>query len=453
MLSGIPRPGDPSRTWWQNILRSPFLWATVALLVVGFFALWDMYALVSWDRQVPGGTIPGITNESIILAAKYAWPTAAVWSLMFIWLDRLRKQRMVMWLLAFLWGAAISTWISIYVNSWMAELINIRGDGDPAAGARPAIFVAPFVEEAAKAIILFLLAVLVRYRIVSILQSVTLAGLSAIGFAFTENILYYARAHDFATRTIQAGDPVEAMKELVLLRGVYTSFGHPLFTFMTGVGLAIGLRHRSKLVRVLAPLVGFTLSALGHMAFNGVASTVGSGRQAKMLWFMGLGLVAILIGFLVGQLFRERNRIRNRLTDLARMGWLLPDDPKVYSTLWKRVWMVVIAISQPRRLVPTVLMMRAMTELAYLRDSMTRGLIDDVGYVRARELLVEIRRLRPLAVSNTAGERVVLPDPRRWFRRRQPSLAGGYAAPGQWAPPSTGQAWGPPQSGQWGPGR
>ena len=70
------------------------------------------------------------------------------------------------------------------------------------------------------------------------------------GFAFTENIVYYARAIVYASQNIGDGDADAAVNQLVQLRGFWTSFGHPLFTIMTGLGVAIALRTRAKVIRV-----------------------------------------------------------------------------------------------------------------------------------------------------------------------------------------------------------
>ncbi|CAI9407658.1 PrsW family intramembrane metalloprotease [Aestuariimicrobium sp. T2.26MG-19.2B] len=446
VLSGVPR-NQPPRPWYLRVLRSPWTWALVGILLVGFVGLFDMYWMLHADRKVEGGTVPGITNQAMRIGAKYAWPTAVVWSLLFLWFDRFRKHRVVTWLIAFLWGACFSTWMSIYVNSWAGELLSVQGNGDPSTGARPAVFVAPFVEEFSKATIVFALAVLARYRIVSIMQSVSLAGLSAVGFAFTENIIYYARGYEYASRTIEAGDAEQALLSLVRLRGVYTSFGHPFFTTMTAIGILVGVRHRSKLVRILAPVTGFLAAALGHMVFNGVASSVPEGGGMKY-WLMAVAVVVVLAGVLVAWMIREGGRIRARLNDLVRFGWLLPCDPVIYSSLWRRLRLLVIAVSQPSRLPATMRVMRHLTELAYLRDSMVLGLIDRVGYEHARELLEVIRRDRPVAVTTLAGEKVRLPHPVAWLRsRRQLATAAGPAP--QWAPPSwDSNQWGPPPGGR-----
>lgn len=74
---------------------------------------------------------------------------------------------------------------------------------------------------------LFWIALLVRYQLVTKLNGVALAGLSAAGFAFTENIIYYARAIMYASSTINTGDAEQAVRELVWLRGFWTAFRHP----------------------------------------------------------------------------------------------------------------------------------------------------------------------------------------------------------------------------------
>ena len=59
-------------------------------------------------------------------------------------------------------------------------------------------------------------------------------------------------------------------------------------------------------------------------------------------------------------------------------------------------------------------MQRAATELAYLRDAMTRGLVDDAGLVREKFLLARLRELR--GERRGRSRRVGRPTPR--FRRR-----------------------------------
>ena len=184
--------------------------------------------------------------------------------------------------------------------------------------------VAPFVEEAAKATVLFWLAILMRYQWVSRLSGIVLAGLSGAAFAFTENILYYGRVYRYAARTFGEVPPLEALQDLFVLRGLMTFFGHPLFTAMTGIGLAVALRSKSKIVRVVAPLAGYCVASLLHMLFN-TAATLVSGPNLLFIYLgVALPLVIGMVVFVVRQLFREGRLIRDRLTDYVRLGWLIP---------------------------------------------------------------------------------------------------------------------------------
>ena len=335
--NGIPRDPDPNEPLPKRILKSKLFWLSVVMVLVYATLLVLLYRQVVPDREVPGGILPGLGTEAVPIAVKYAAITAIPLSLLYLWVDRFRPQRLWVWLMTFGWGACVATFVSAQVNTWAAGHLSIAGDGDPATGARAAIYVAPFVEEASKATVLFWLAILMRYQWVSRISGIVLAGLSGAAFAFTENILYYGRAYRYAARTFGQVPPLEALQSLFFFRGVLTFFGHPLFTSMTGIGLAVGLRSKSKIVRIVAPLAGFCAAAFLHMAFNTTASLV-QGRSLQFIYFgVALPLVIGMIIFIVRQLFREGRLIRDRLTDYVRVGWLPGGDPAAFSRLRTRL--------------------------------------------------------------------------------------------------------------------
>jgi RsiW-degrading membrane proteinase PrsW (M82 family) len=428
--SGIPLEPDLSKPLPKRLLTSRLAWLTVVMLLVYMALLALLYQQSVPDQQVNGGRVVGLGTEAVPIAAKYAAITAIPLSLLFLWADRFRPQRFWVWLMTFGWGACVATFISAQVNTWAAGQLSIIGDGDPATGARAAIYVAPFVEEAAKASVLFWLAILMRYQWVSRLSGIVLAGLAGAAFAFTENILYYGRAYRYAAQTFGQVPPLEALQSLFLLRGVMTFFGHPLFTAMTGIGLAIALRSRSKVVRVVAPLAGYCAAVFLHMSFNAVASLV-SGRS--LLWvYLGVALPLLIGGiiFVVRQLFREGRLIRERLSDYVRLGWLPDGDPDALSRLRTRtrsLWHAVFL--GPDAFLATVRMQRAMTELAYLRDAMARGLVDDVGLRRERVLLRRVHELRGRAIIQPVGRAGYPALSRPAFLRRNSTAPLPYAPP------------------------
>ncbi|MDR1431279.1 MAG: PrsW family intramembrane metalloprotease, partial [Propionibacteriaceae bacterium] len=296
-------PKEPkSQPLGKRILTSKWTWITIVAIGVYSYCVFSFFSVLMEDVEVQGGKMPGINASALRQAAWYATPTLLFWILVFLIVDRFRPQRPLLWFLSLGWGASVAVWVSFWVNTYAAAWMNVTGDGDPASQARPAVFIAPFVEESAKATVLFWLAILVRYRLVSRVSLISLGGLSAAGFAFTENILYYAQVIFYATRTIGVGDAAVAISETVRMRGFFTCFGHPLFTVMTGIGLAIGLRARSKLVRILAPLAGFLLAAGLHMLFNSQASQ----DSAVLAYFMiGIPLVLAVVIYAVRQILAQ----------------------------------------------------------------------------------------------------------------------------------------------------
>ncbi|GAA3608081.1 PrsW family intramembrane metalloprotease [Microlunatus ginsengisoli] len=420
--SGIPRAEDLSQPYPKRLLKRPLFWLSVVMLVVYATLLVLLYRQVVPDQQVPGGRVVGLGTEAIPIAAKYAALTVIPLTVAFLWADRFRPQRFWVWLMTFGWGACVATFVSAQINTWAAGHLSIVGDGDPATGPRAAIYVAPFVEEASKATVLFWLAILMRYQWVSRLTGIVLAGLSGAAFAFVENILYYGRAYRYAAQTFGEVSPMEALQALAFQRGLLTFFGHPLFTAMTGIGLAIALRSKSKVVRVVAPLAGYCCAALLHMLFNTTAS-LAEGSMLLIIYFgVALPLVALLVVFIVRQEFREGRLIRERLIDYVRVGWLPADDPARLSRLrtrFKALWHAVFL--GPATFLATIRMQRAATELAYLRDAMARGLIDQAGLAREKALLATIRTVRPAAVIAPVG-RAAYPRLRRRAQQAAPAF-------------------------------
>lgn len=395
------------------MLRSPLFWLTVALIPFYVYCLVDQYWLLTPSETFEDGSMTlGITNEALRKAAFYAMWTALAYSALFIWLDRFRASKPLVWLLTFGWGAAASTWFSIYVNTWAGQMMSTTAANSD-SGSRAAVFSAPFVEELSKATILILLVVLWRNKVVSRLSIVALAGLSAVGFAFTENIIYYSRVWMQATHDITIADPEATMQELVLLRGLYTSFGHPLFTIMTASGLAIALGARSKVVRVLVPVAGFMLACAGHMLFNGLSST--NSTSALMFpYYLALALVAVIVISLIVSVAGNGQIIRARLGDYQRAGWLSERQVQLYGGPLRRIKLIWFAAFRgPRKWWQTTKLLRRATELAYLRDTMARGTVAAAGDGRALELIEEINQLATGGKALADYRGVSLLPPRR----------------------------------------
>ncbi|MBN9104099.1 MAG: PrsW family intramembrane metalloprotease [Propionibacteriaceae bacterium] len=438
MVDPIGRPAR--RLLPERVLKSGWTWLFVGAVVVYAGALAWLYADVLSSMKASADAY--VNPAAIRQAAGLAVPTVLFWTVVFILTDRYRPQRFIVWFVTLGWGAAVAVLLAYHVNTWAAQHLGIAGAGDPASGARAAIFVAPFVEEACKATVIFLIAIFARYRITSKVSAIVLAGLSAAGFAFTENIVYYARVIVFASTTIQAGDADQALASIVMLRGVYTAFGHPLFTMMTGIGIAVALRTHSKVVRVLAPLAGYCAAAFLHMLYNSQASMSDGNAQLILYFAVALPMVLTAVVYVVRQILAEGRRLQARLYDYVQLGWLPTSDVQVFSKVRLRAWAPIIAITRGWRcFLATLALQRTLTELAYLRDAEVRGIDGRTAITRERELVEQANSLRTTAISDPRGQKLNLP---RWRRSKPvtypvPNYPGPAGLGGNWPAPPPGQ--------------
>ena len=105
---------------------------------------------------------------------------------------------------------------------------------------------APVVEEGAKGLVLFGLFWLNRHEFNGVVDGVVYAGLVGLGFAMTENVLYYGRG--------AAEEGVVGAVGTFIARGLLSPFAHPIFTAMMIFGLGFAL-----ITPNLVALIGFVL--------------------------------------------------------------------------------------------------------------------------------------------------------------------------------------------------
>ncbi|PIE98760.1 MAG: hypothetical protein CR979_03640, partial [Propionibacterium sp.] len=105
------QPKKVNQLWWQRLLRSPKLWVSLILLVIYTLCLYHQYLMFSPDKVLKDKTVVyGLNDEALQIAAYWAIWTLLFWVLVFIWFDRWRSQRLIIWLWVLGWGATVSTW-------------------------------------------------------------------------------------------------------------------------------------------------------------------------------------------------------------------------------------------------------------------------------------------------------------------------------------------------------
>jgi RsiW-degrading membrane proteinase PrsW (M82 family) len=192
----------------------------------------------------PVGTIIGFVLASVAMV---------VVVLAFLWLDRWEPEPSRLLVLAFVWGASVSVVVSVALEMIFASVV-------PSEAAGTAIG-APLVEEALKgAFLLLMMTGVRRNELNSLTDCLVYAGMTAIGFAWVENIMYIAGGETVGQSLLLAG-----------LRLVMGPFAHPLFTFFTGIGVYFALQRRNVFAKVGCILLGYLGAVVMHALWNGSA--------------------------------------------------------------------------------------------------------------------------------------------------------------------------------------
>ncbi|MER7331020.1 MULTISPECIES: PrsW family intramembrane metalloprotease [unclassified Micromonospora] len=394
----------------------------------------------------------------------------------FLWLDRYEPEPLKYLIFCFAWGAFVSTAASLTVNTFSSRLFEDWG----LPTALTAVLVAPFIEELTKALGPILLLIFRRREISGITDALVYCGLSAVGFAMVENILYLG-GYGYATGVERYG-PATGTQQVIaifIVRILLFGFAHPLFTSMTGVGLGIAARTADRRVRVLAPIAGLLLAMMLHGLWNLLPTLTQATGEALIMLYGFIGVMVPIFFGMVGLAVWLRaweGRLTERtLPDYVRAGWLTPPEVAALSSLGRRhaarVWAKRVAGDAGVRAMRGYQF--AATRLALLRDGALRGLdrrpVDRERTAREeRELLEAIAAYRSFFVGRDpqapagiwdghryhlrfpdgsqrpveAPDEPVVPIPVVLAPPPPPAFPAGYGAPG-WPGPRPAAPWPP----------
>ena len=224
-----------------------------------------------------------------------------------LWIDRFEPEPARMIIMTFAWGATIACFIALLLNT-IGELIVSEQLGTEAAEIYGYSFSAPIVEEGAKGAVLFGLFWWKRDEFNGVIDGIVYAALVGLGFAMTENVLYYGRG--------AAEEGITGAVITFVVRGILSPFAHPVFTAMIGIGLGLAVQSRSRSVRTIAPIAGLLLAMALHSLWNTAA---GSGLFLGVYLLIMVPVFLALWGVIVLGLRREGRLIA------ANLRGLLPD--------------------------------------------------------------------------------------------------------------------------------
>jgi RsiW-degrading membrane proteinase PrsW (M82 family) len=298
-----------------------------------------------------------------------------------LFLDRLEPEPRAALVFAFAWGAGIAALFALIVNTAGLEYVTQPALGAGTGEYVSATFGAPVVEETLKGLVLIGLLWRRRAELDGPTDGVIYAAMVGLGFAMMENVGYYINA----LITPEQGG-IALLGYTFVLRGVLSPLLHPIFTSMTGLGVAYAAsRPRAGWWPVAA---GWLAAMLLHGIWNGLSVYGAAGLVAGYL------IMLCVLGGIVAVLVADRRRvvglIRHYLPAYTATGLVTADDITMLASLrlrhrarnWARATggLPAAAAIGDYQL--------AATELALLHDKADRGVVTPAMFERRQHDLL-----------------------------------------------------------------
>lgn len=293
-LPMLPVPSKKGRTvsiWLFGVLG----FALVAL--IGYF-VWALGVVAS--------------GMGLVLALI---PLAIVFFGVYI-IDRWEPEPKLLIVFAIAWGGIAAVGLTLLVDIGITLAVGMRSE------VFSAVIQAPIVEELAKGLGIFIIFLIGRRAFDGPIDGIVYGALIGGGFAFTENIQY------FAISLIEGGG--EQLTATFVMRGLLSPFAHAMFTALTGFAMGLAARRSASKGAVLgAGLLGLLGAIILHGFWNG---------SATFADFFALYItlqVPLFIGFILAivALRKEEARVtRERLGDYAAAGWFTPEEITMLAT-------------------------------------------------------------------------------------------------------------------------
>ncbi|MER6197843.1 PrsW family intramembrane metalloprotease [Streptomyces sp. NPDC001586] len=249
----------------------------------------------------------------------------------FRWLGRAAPAPWPQLLFCFGWGACAAALIAILANNFATEWIAAATADASDADHLGSVAVAPVVEESAKAAALLLVFVFRRRHFTGPADGFVVAGFTATGFAFTENILYLGNA--YGEDLAEGSGVLESVTAATFfVRIVLSPFAHPLFTVLTGLGFGAAALSVRRSRRICLPLLGLAPAMGMHALWNG-SSRFGDHGFYTVYAFVMVPAFGLLV-WLAVRIRRARLRVvSGELAVYAAAGWIGPAEVPALASM------------------------------------------------------------------------------------------------------------------------
>ncbi|MCW2801299.1 MAG: PrsW family intrarane metalloprotease [Aeromicrobium sp.] len=369
--AGVPKYRDEFRQRGRTALIVLFIVLAVAGVLGGI--------AISLDAGDPEGA-----GLSILYAIA---PLPLVW-FVYWWLDRYEPEPRRYKFAAFVWGGVVAVAIALALEVWIQNTWNL-------SDKTTASFVAPLAEEPAKCLFLLLTFVRARRVIDGFLDGLIYAGMVGVGFAFVENIGYYASSY-LGSPDIQVAG-AQGVTTTFIVRGVFSPFAHPLFTSAFGIAIGLAVTRKSKVAKVALVIGGLAVSATLHGLWNSSLS-FGGGTGFLIVYLVLAVVLALTAVVAIIARVRQVRTLERSLSYVAERGWIHPAEIPYLSRFGYRKAARRYAKEHYGKDSAAIVRryQRLATEMAFLHDAMMSGRSIPHGVERTYRLLDAMYALRPL---------------------------------------------------------
>ncbi len=229
------------------------------------------------------------------------------------WTDRYEKEPILLLIAVFIWGAVVAAGGAFIINTVLGLGVYIFTSSEAATDLATGSLIAPVVEESLKAFAVLIVFFVFRNEFDGILDGIVYAAIAALGFAATENA-FYIYSYGWSE---QGWGGIVA---LFFVRVILVGWQHPFYTSFTGIGLATARLNKNILIKIFAPLIGFSIAVFAHSFHNTLASVLSgiSGLAVGTLFdWTGWFFMAL---FILWALYREQTWLIKQLKEEVSLG-------------------------------------------------------------------------------------------------------------------------------------
>jgi RsiW-degrading membrane proteinase PrsW (M82 family) len=276
----------------------------------------------------------------VLLSVLLSFGAAGINAYIIYSLDRYEKEPALLLEGTFVWGAVVAA-----IGAMIAEFVFQFGvfalTGSKAVSMLTTVSLfGPLSEETLKGFAVLIVFLVFRSEFDDILDGIVYAGIAALGFAATENVLYL-----FGPGYLKAG--YEGLFALFFLRVILGGWNHPFFTSFIGIGLAIARLSPRPQVKIIAPIGGWVIAVFFHSLSNSLISILGLGGFALGLLVNWTGWLAIF-GVMVWAILREKGWMKKYLSEEVEQKTITSGQYLVAISLWRQTAARVAAIASGR---------------------------------------------------------------------------------------------------------